>query len=278
MVGAWQSNWTVQPEQLLRVQQAFADIYRSAPRMVVERMESPLWKPAVAVSHLGRVIGAADLVYWESDMWDAATRGAGEAFAATKLDPEWLPVAAQLWVPERAIVARSADPPPGMPAVLRLILVVVSASADRQELQHWGIYVNPKDETPAPYTLGDYQEVGAPIREAMRGVVASARFLTLPFVGRERIPVTRQIARAHERHYEHKPSLQRIILRRRQAAGTETEAERREFACHFLVRGHWRKRAERWGPGSPIYVNPHVKGDTAQPFKPPRERIFHVAR
>jgi hypothetical protein len=109
--------------------------------------------------------------------------------------------------------------------------------------------------------------------------MAMLEFLKLPFVQQERSGISRQVRRQYERKGAGCADVRTITLRRVfEETSSPKEATTREWSCQWMVRGHWRKRAERYGPGEPIYVNPYAKGPDGKPFKTNKETVFMVKR
>jgi hypothetical protein len=138
-------------------------------------------------------------------------------------------------------------------------------------------------------------EVGADgeSRGAARGA-ATARQLAAYFAAcllflRQRILAAPQerADRAASRRLEREgwtqePLIRVVQLRRRESAARERDGESVavDWACRWVVRGHWRQQAcgEGRGQRRPIWVLPHVKGPPEKPLKPPRATVFAVVR
>jgi hypothetical protein len=104
--------------------------------------------------------------------------------------------------------------------------------------------------------------------------------MQLPIVGRESHPLPRQQRRALERQGKPVRDVQVIVLRREVASHSGHHGDSDiEWSCHWLVKGHWRRQ---WYPSHgehrPIYIDTHVKGDLEKPFRPPRQKLYVVAR
>ena len=111
-------------------------------------------------------------------------------------------------------------------------------------------------------------------------IEAASRFMRLPVAGREMHRLPRQQRRAAER--EGKPVIDiAVVILRREAPARETQDHESdiEWSCHWLVKGHWRRQ---WHPSlgehRPIYIDAHLKGDMDKPFRPPRQKLYVVAR
>lgn len=228
-----------------------------------------------AAAFLGSKLHDAEIVYWESDMFAAAIEGQ-MAWKDEPLPEGIFPASPQLWFLGQAQTVQFTDPPwpDSQSPVLGAVALIPS---DKRLLVAALMWDTARVPSP-PYTIPALWEVGKPVSGGLIFLPAAAAFLTLPFIGRQKETPSRQVTRAYLRKHGHIPEFQRVILRKRQAQAGENNGDHRDFSCHFLVRGHWRKRAEAWGEGGPIYVSPHVKGDLSQPFRPPRQRLYHVAR
>lgn len=80
--------------------------------------------------------------------------------------------------------------------------------------------------------------------------------------------------------YRPNPTIQVIALRRatRDRSGHD-DSMTMDWACHWLVRGHWRQqfypKAFRY---MPIWILPHMKGSLEKPFKAPNPLVYAVTR
>jgi hypothetical protein len=72
-----------------------------------------------------------------------------------------------------------------------------------------------------------------------------------------------------------------VIKLRREERQTHENIEHNEtnWACRWLVRGHWRRQ---WHPSTgqhvPKWILPYVKGPDGAPLKPPTETVYSVCR
>ena len=80
-------------------------------------------------------------------------------------------------------------------------------------------------------------------------------------------------------HPTMEPSVRVVELRAREYAGSSNEPVDVDWACRWIVRGHWR---QQWYPSlgihQPKWVLPYVKGPEDKPLKPSRGRMFAVVR
>jgi hypothetical protein len=92
-------------------------------------------------------------------------------------------------------------------------------------------------------------------------------------------PVTNRAKRARlRRALLHEPTVHVVELRRRlYPEHDEGPASSVEWACQWLVRGHWHRYHTREGL-SPRWVDAYVKGPSDKPLRPPRRRVFEVVR
>lgn len=122
----------------------------------------------------------------------------------------------------------------------------------------------------------------ARVGEALEGhtalVVAALSFMQLPFVSEEAAKQSRPMRRAYERKHGICPDVRIVTLRRAHHEAPGDEPSNVEWSCQWMVKGHWRKRAKKWGEGPPSYVTPHVKGPADKPFRAPRETVYKVRR
>lgn len=110
-------------------------------------------------------------------------------------------------------------------------------------------------------------------------LTAARRFMAQPFVAVEPAPMSRQLRRQYERKHGVEPPVRTVILRRKLGEQRESGGPRdMNWSCRWLVNGHWRKRAERYGAGDPSYVAPYLKGPDDKPFKAPRPVAYQVKR
>jgi hypothetical protein len=73
----------------------------------------------------------------------------------------------------------------------------------------------------------------------------------------------------------------RVVKLRRMYASSETQAhpDAREWACQWIVRGHWRQQwYPKLGRHQPKWITPYVKGPEDRPLKQPRATVFAVVR
>ena len=232
-----------------------------------------------------------ELVLWQNDLWHAAIRGS-DAFLDVIPTEEDLPEEPQLWMfaqPYWMTTDLSAEATDalelGGPHLLEGYLVFNSQSPrTRGHILIAGMILS---EPAAPgyrrhpilrfFPSAD-QAHGAvwPLNEIM----AACRFMRLPLAGREIHRLPRQQRRALGRAGKPLQDVQVVVLRR-QIAPHEVEDREGdiEWSCHWLVKGHWRRQ---WHPSlsehRPIYIDAHLKGDMEKPFRPPRQKLYVVAR
>ncbi len=86
--------------------------------------------------------------------------------------------------------------------------------------------------------------------------------------------------RAERAGWTSEPLVRVIRLRRIQAAAHDHDAPSQvDWACRWVVRGHWR---QQWFPSvqqnRPMWIAPYVKGPDDKPMKAPRATVFAVVR
>lgn len=257
-------------------------------------------KAARVIGALLRHLPSASCIGWEWAIHEAAIDGAA-SFAGVPLTAEHLPAQSELWVfpgtlrPE-AEKLRFFELPDDSELNWQLIgpslgiknvdavnsyikegFVPETDLSGRMGLVWVGCYVHPEKAMPmfrALPTIWEGEGIGA-----YSPIVAALRFKSLPFVGLESAPMSRQQRRQYERRHRQLPAVYIVTLRKKQFVSGPTDGQGGvDWSCRWLVHGHWRKRAERLGPGEPIYVRPHLKGPENKPFRAPRERVYRVRR
>lgn len=109
-------------------------------------------------------------------------------------------------------------------------------------------------------------------------------FSFFAFIRQECVSIQNQMAsRPIRRHlpqgYTAKPAIRIIQLRRRNAPTNGKESQSRDYACRWLVKGHWRNQFyARSNTHRPLFVPAYVKGPDDKPFKHPKSSIFAVVR
>lgn len=128
-------------------------------------------------------------------------------------------------------------------------------------------------------------EVGARLEQKSAQTLAAVEFLRLPFVSQERIPAQNRAERRRLKREDREneiAQLRVVTLRKSQASHSHSSSDEhtaREFSCHFLVRGHWRKQfLPSSGTHRPTWIEPFVKGDQSKPFKASAQVVYKAAR
>jgi hypothetical protein len=126
-------------------------------------------------------------------------------------------------------------------------------------------------------------EMGAPLDEKAAQTRAAVEFLRLPFVVAAKEPAQpRHERRRLEREGRAREiATIRIVTLRKAVNEHSSESgahEKRDWSCHWMVRGHWRKQyLPSTGGHRPTWISPFVKGDTSKPYHSP-EVIYRAAR
>ena len=243
------------------------------------------------------VLRHTDIVIWQQPQWMAAIRGAEEAFHGTPCHDEEWPERPQLWL--------FAEPPwlpeyGGEPAnhhmfELKRSCLLVGLLLVRNRSPETGRYgltacflfypLNPYDwpwESPPELRHAPGMFVGNELAWPYTDIAAAMHFMGLPIVTREPMGLPRQSRRQREREDRPVPNISVVQLRRLVRPGpatTDADQEGVDWSCHWLVKGHWRRQ---WHPSlgehRPIYIDAHLKGDFEKPFRPPRQKLYVVAR
>lgn len=86
--------------------------------------------------------------------------------------------------------------------------------------------------------------------------------------------------RLNVERFKDEPLIRVVEMRRREHQSTTSgEHDAVEWACQWVVSGHWR---QQWYPSLNVYqpkwIMPYVKGPDDKPLKPPRAKVFAVVR
>ena len=100
------------------------------------------------------------------------------------------------------------------------------------------------------------------------------------FIPARQKPLRAVSRRAMKKLAVHDPLIKVILLRKAQQASYDGGySQGVEWACRWLVRGHWR---QQWysstGVRRAIFISPYVKGPEDKPLKRPASVLFNVAR
>jgi hypothetical protein len=243
------------------------------------------------------VMSRLELVLWQTDLWHAAVRG-GDVFDGTCAREEVWPKVPQFWVfaqpyyyPEnRGIPGYEGTFDLDLPCVLDGCFVIPEPVNDegrtRPELTVVLVFmpllgkighgsIEPPRLRVLPPIVGNI-----PLGWPYSDVSAAMHFMQLPIAAREVHRLPRQQRRALARDGNPVRDVQVIVLRRELAPHEAQDREGDiEWSCHWLVKGHWRRQ---WHPSvgehRPIYIDAHLKGDFEKPFRPPRQKLYVVAR
>lgn len=233
-----------------------------------------------------QMILSADVMLWRDDIRQASFQG-HEAWKLHKLAQADVPTCPQIWLFQHW---GDLGPDYGEEfagAMLCGKLIYPAPIPKSGEVRRWGlgaaaIIRGPdrfRDRSPVEFgvihrpPLDQGAEIGT--YSATFGML---QFLKLPFVRPEKAPVPRQQARAYERRNGRSLEVNIITLRRADRSQGEEGAGLVDWQCQWFVRGHWRKRAERWREGPPSYVTPHLKGPEGKPLKMPKPTVYQVSR
>lgn len=262
-------------------------------------------------------IGDAAPYIWNSDIWNLATEG-HEVFEGVSLQPSDLPDTKQMWLFEGEMGEGRWNQVFDVPAHCRLRQVFVGKgigirndrAAEGASREGWipaedlsgrmgltiGLVFVPafdqgeqfdsvEDVLPYVRFLPTLFE-GDAFLGSHTWAMAALRFLRLPFVQAETVEMSRQVRRHYERKTGKPATVRTVLLRKSSKEAKAVEGSKAaegsqggvDWSCQWLVRGHWRKRAERYGPGDPFYVSPYLKGPDDKPFRAPREAVYLVKR
>lgn len=112
-------------------------------------------------------------------------------------------------------------------------------------------------------------------------IASFMQFVKQRIITTDRIrPAPRHIARRNRDVILHDPVVRVIELRAREHdRHITTDSNHRDYACQWIVRGHWRNQ---WYPSlgthQPKWITPYVKGPDDKPLKTPRANVFAVIR
>lgn len=128
-------------------------------------------------------------------------------------------------------------------------------------------------------------EIGAPLDPQGAQSRAAVEFLRLPFVVSSKEPAQPRAERRRLEREGRKSEIAtvRIVTLRKAVNDHRSESEggtheKRDWSCHWMVRGHWRKQyLPSTGTHRPTWISPFVKGDTSKPYHAP-EVIYRAAR
>lgn len=135
-------------------------------------------------------------------------------------------------------------------------------------------------------SLADYDNntrYGLQNEQIWKFVAALFLFMDQRIVQTTRRPAARNVQRRiRDAGIDIEPVARVIELRRRDYVKDDaetSEAQERDYACQWLVRGHWRNQ---WyaslGTHQPKWIAPYVKGPEDKPLKQPRANVFAVVR
>jgi len=238
---------------------------------------------------LGRNLLNAEIALWNLDIWNAAVAGAGSAFADQALDTADLPSAPQLWLlgrnpahPPASELARRQLPSGYLHRGLLLLSVVHPDQPGKRGLTVGEIWLPTAtaDAIPA-FRFFPPMYHGDPLGGLYCHAIAALRFMHSDFASPEPLLLPRPIRRAADQGRRGPlPAINVVKLRRsaRQPADAATAREARNWACQWLVSGHWRKPDPRMKEPAPVYVRPHVKGPEDKPLRTPRRTVYAVTR
>jgi hypothetical protein len=230
-----------------------------------------------------------ELVLWHNDLYEAAVRGS-DVFMGTAPTVEDIPTAPQLWMFAQpywlnpSFSEKHEDTLAiGGACLLEGYFVFPAEARDGKGLLVGMIMVRPGSPVVRYEPVLRFLRIadrGHPIGWPVNEVMAACRLMRLPLAGREVHRLPRQQRRALEREGRPPQDVQVIVLRRELAPREEQERDGGvDWSCHWLVKGHWR---QQWHPSlgehRPIYIDAHLKGDFSKPFRPPRQKLYVVAR
>ncbi|HEY3331989.1 MAG TPA: hypothetical protein VGK19_18295 [Capsulimonadaceae bacterium] len=131
--------------------------------------------------------------------------------------------------------------------------------------------------------MSSSSHVGGDVSQASSVYIAMRRYMQQPFIDAELEHFDRAQQRRYKRERRNPPKIRVIKLRRRMTRQDDHSQNngtyvRREYGCHFLVSGHWRRANRRMKNKRPVYVRQSVKGNLDKPFKVPTKTIWVVDR
>lgn len=222
-----------------------------------------------------RMIEEASVVLWKNEIFNAATQGSEGLVGVTADQFDTDTPAPQFWMVDKWVMIPNtgAFNPVGFfvdvwrGALVEVMLLLPEVGVPGSKLS---LHMT----TCLPF--------GAKIEaEHEARLYAAYLFLRQPFVSVEEDTkvISRQVRRAMERKNEIVPTLSVVHLRKAESRHAPGSDSGREYHCHWMVHGHWRKQWYRSDKvHRPKYVRPYVKGDTDLPFKAPRPTVYKVER
>lgn len=281
----------ITPERAVRVAQAFARLYEKLPRTIPPNLYGKYKGDDADYLHttMNMIESAqkASVILWRRDLWDAALRG-GEVFMEERPDEKVFPFPPQVWLLDQPYPAEEATPPEALDAGLSYWFAgcfLFSLQLGSQAAI-WALDLfypeDPRVESNLyggilPSNDRHFQPADQPWGTNFFREAAGLHFLALDFVKQEPATFPRPFRRKYERKREAVPAVN-IVTLRRTAREENEDGEGREYACQWLVSGHWRRPNARMKEQRPVYVRPHVKGPADKPLKAPRDTVYVVSR
>jgi hypothetical protein len=290
------------PDLALLKRDSFQQLLLRAPR---EMLTQTVWEPicnvdraALHINKLAMGLPEIDPVIWHTDLWNAAVRGANEAFA---MPMPTVPLGAtpQVWQWDGTLLADGNGDGynTGGPCSLQMLIVLPVQGVDSLNFQKNEIG-KPTGKRGVTFVLALFPESGATlpflrvfppcwegddILPALRPYVAALHFLYQELVSIEPARLSRarrrEFARLHPQLPE--PTVRVVALRKRthNVGMSGAEGSSVEWQHQWLVRGHWRQQwYGKTGVHQPKYIAPYAKGPEGKPLKTPKKTIFAVVR
>jgi hypothetical protein len=254
-------------------------------------IENAIWSQCdrdaatICINQLPRILSESDIVLWSLDLYNAAVRGAPEAFEGQPIPVTMFDLQKpQLWYLTDGVIGVPSPPDyweiPKTAHCDCLLLTPVRFEPTPETSALLGalVFIDAMDGAPYIRVTGSMVK-GEIVLGSQMVFVCMSEFMKLTLTAREPIRLPRPEQRRRERQREYIPSINVIQLRRRASSGSHGVSER-EYHHQWIVKGHWRRlHAPRKKDGKEVtYVSPYVKGPDGKPLLPPRQTVYAVTR
>lgn len=234
----------------------------------------------------------ARIICWGMEMWNAAIRGADEAFKECKISFESMAIDAwpiekffvgqQLWL-YAGVTGSAWSFLHGERWPLMRLNAVLNAFADINGVKKMRSVLF-FDDRGEDYLKGFKIFAFPPIHEGHDSgfycnVLAGLNFLGLKLTALETKQIhSKKKLKRLTKEYGALPDIRTVVLRLRESSHSDN-ARHVDWQHKWIVSGHWRKQ---WFPSRqenrPIYIEPYIKGPDDKPLLEQRETIYKAIR